>query len=73
MINKQSNNTTFTWKTIIEFTIEYIKINKSKTKVIDHINHIRYCKKMLLLMELVRCRGREKIDTFHDINKPSLM
>jgi len=47
-------------KTIIDYAIDFIKLNRKPNRTFQMINHIRLFKQMLLQAELIQMNGRKR-------------
>ena len=60
-------------KMIIEYAEQYIKEKNMDNTIFNQINHIRLYKEMIIPVELVRVRGRDRTKAYNKLEAKSIL
>ena len=60
-------------KMIMKYVGQYIKEKDMDNTIFNQINHIKLCKKIIISVELVGVRGRERTDAYNELEKKSML
>ena len=60
-------------KTIIEYAEQHIVKKELENSAYNRINYVQLYKEMIIPVELVEAKGRERIEAFTNIEKKSLL